>query len=147
MAVSAITGAMLIAAAPTAQAVAIVQSTFNVDITLTSACSVSTPANLTFAYTALQTTAATASSTFSVTCANGLPYNVGVSGQSVTDSVVGLAYSLVVTPPVGGGTGTGSAQSYSIDGTIASGQAGTCISASCTNAGSTNSSKIVTVTY
>jgi hypothetical protein len=128
--------------------VATVQSNFNVDITLTSACSVSTPGNLSFAYTALQATAATASSPFSVTCASGLPYSVGVSGANATDDAVGLAYNLVVTPPlVSPGVGTGLSQSYSIDGTIPSGQAGTCITATCVNTAATNKSKTVTVTY
>lgn len=138
--------ASMIAVAPSAQAAA-VNSVFNVDITLTSACAVSTPANLTFAYTALQAANATATSPFSVTCVTGLPYTVGVSGANVTDSAVGLAYSLVIAAPVGGGTGTGAAQSYAVNGTIASGQAGTCITATCTNAASINNVKTLTVTY
>jgi len=137
----------MIAAAPASQG-ATVQSNFNVDITLTSACSVSTPGNLSFAYTALQGSASTSSSPFNITCATGLPYSVGVSGANVTDDAVGLAYSLVVTPPlVSPGTGTGSAQIYSIDGTIASGQSGTCITATCVNTAATNKTKTVTVTY
>jgi len=143
---STIAAAAMIASAPSAQAASVI-SNFNVDITLTSACSVSTPGNLTFAYTALQAAPATASSPFNITCANLLPYTVGVSGANVTDNAVGLAYSLVVTAPVGGGTGTGASQIYSIDGTIAGGQAGSCVSASCVNTAATNKAKTVTVTY
>ena len=124
--------ALFVASAP-AQSAAVV-STFNVDITLTSLCAVSTPANLTFAYTAFQVAAATASTPFTVTCADTLPYSVAVSGANVTDDAVGLAYSLAVTAPGGGGTGTGLAQTYSIDGTIAAGQSGTGTTATCTNA-------------
>lgn len=145
-AASAIAATALIAAAMPAQAASVV-SNFNVDITLTSACAVSTPTNLTFAYTALQAANATATSPFSVTCVTGLPYTVGVSGANVTDSAVGLAYSLIVAAPVGGGTGTGAAQGYSIDGTIAGGQAGTCVTATCTNAASINNVKTLTVSY
>jgi len=143
---STIAAAAMIASVPSAQAASVISS-FNVDITLTSACSVSTPGNLTFAYTALQAVPATATSPFSVTCASGLPYTVGVSGASVTDNAVGLAYSLAITAPVGGGVGTGSSQLYSIDGTIASGQAGSCVSATCVNTAATNKAKTVTVTY
>ncbi len=137
--------ALIVAAAPTQAAT--VTSNFNVDITLTSLCAVSTPANLSFAYTTFQAAASVASTPFSVTCANALPYTVGLSGANVTDDAVGLAYSLVVTAPAGGGTGTGAAQAYSIDGTIAAGQAGTCTTATCTNAAATNNVKTITVTY
>ena len=144
---STITTAALITTAMPAQA-AFVSSTFNVDITLTSACSVGTPANLTFSYTALQVAAATATSPFSVTCATGLPYTVTVSGSPVTDDAVGLAYTLAITAPVASpGVGTGAAQNYSVDGSIAGGQAGTCITASCVNTAATNKTKTITVTY
>ena len=143
---SMIASATFVVATAPAQA-ATVTSSFNVDITLTSLCSVSTPANLTFAYTALQVAASTASTPFSVTCATGLPYTVALSGTNVTDDAVGLAYSLALTAPVGGGTGTGAAQAYSVSGTIAGGQAGTCITASCVNTLATNKTKTVTVTY
>jgi len=145
-AASTIAAVALIASAAPAQAASVI-SNFNVDITLTSLCSVSTPANLSFSYTAFQATAATATTPFIVTCVTALPYTVGVSGANVTDDAVGLAYSLAVTAPVGGGTGTGAAQNYSIDGTIPSGQAGTCTSATCTNAAATNNVKTITVGY
>lgn len=145
-AASTIAAAALIAATAPAQA-AIVSSNFNVDITLTSACSVSTPVNLAFTYTALQVAPSTATSPFNVICATGLPYTVTLTGTNVTDDAVGLAYSLALTAPVGGGTGTGLAQAYSVGGSIAGGQAGTCITASCTNALATNNLKTVTVTY
>ena len=146
-AVSAAIMAAMIGASATPALAASVQSSFNVDITLTSLCSVSTPANLSFSYTAQQATAATATTPFTVTCSNGLPYTVSLSGANVTDDAVGLAYSLAVTAPVGGGTGTGASQAYSIDGTIAAGQSGTCVTATCTNAAATNKTKTITVNY
>ena len=146
LASSAIVAAAMFTATAPAQAASVVTN-FNVDITLTALCSVSTPANLAFAYTTNQTTAAAATTPFSVTCANSLPYTVGVSGASVIDSAVGLLYNLAVTAPVGGGTGTGLAQNYSIDGTIPANQAGTCTTATCNNVASTNNVKTLTVAY
>lgn len=138
--------ALMAAGASTAQA-ASVASNFNVDITLTSACTISTPTNLAFAYTALQPTNATATSPFSITCPSSLPYTLALSGASVTDDAVGLAYTLSITSPGGAGTGTGSAQNFSVDGVIASGQSGTCLTATCTNAAATNKTHTLTVTY
>jgi len=146
LAVSTIAAVTLIAAAPAQSAT--VMSSFNVDITLTSLCSVSTPAPLTFAYTAFQVAAVNSTTPFVVTCVGGLPYTVTLTGANVTDTAVGLAYSLAVasTDPTPG-VGTGAAQAYSINGTMAGGQAGTCSLASCNNAASTNSLKTITVTY
>lgn len=138
--------ALITAGTPAAQA-ASVASNFNVDITLTSACSISTPTNLSFAYTALQATNATATTPFSITCPTNLPYTLALSGANVTDDAVGLAYTLAITSPLGAGTGTGAAQNFSVDGTIASGQSGTCLTATCTNTAATNKTKTLTVTY
>ena len=148
LAVSTIAAAAMFAAtAPAAQAATASSGAFDVDITLTSGCTVATPANLAFTYTSFQVAAATATSPFNISCTTSLPYTVAVSGPAVTDDAVNLAYTLAVTAPVGGGTGTGAAQAYSIDGSIAAGQAGTCATGSCTNAAATNKTKTVTVTY
>lgn len=147
LATSTIVAAVLFAATTSAQAASVVSGGFNVDINLISACNVSTPGALSLTYTALQTTAATATTPFTVTCVTGLPYTVAVSNPNTTDDAVGLLYNLTVAAPVGGGTGTGVAQNYSIDGTIPAGQAGTCTTASCTNATATNNVKTVTVGY
>lgn len=146
-AASTIAAAMMFSAASSAQAASVVSGGFNVDINLISACNVSTPGALSLTYTALQTTAATATTPFTVTCVTGLPYTVAVSGANTVDDAVGLSYNLAVTAPAGGGTGTGVSQSYSIAGTIPAGQAGTCTTASCTNAAATNNVKTVTVGY
>jgi len=147
LAVSTIAAAAMFAAtAPAAQAATANSGAFDVNITLTSACTVTTPGNLAFTYTSLGP-AATATSPFDIACTTSLPYTVAVSGAAVTDDVVNLAYTLAVTAPAGGGIGTGAAQAYSIDGTIAAGQAGTCAGASCINTLATNKSKTVTVTY
>ena len=138
---------------PTAQA-ATATSTFDVLINLTPSCSVSTAADITFAYTSFQVAAVTPSTGFNVTCTNTLLYTVALTTTStagtanVTDAVVTLAYTLALVAPVGGGTGTGAAQAYTINGTMAGGQSGTCVGpAVCSNAGSGNRNKTVTITY
>ena len=93
-------------AAPNAQAGS-TSGTFNVNVTLTSACTLSAVTNLAFAYTSLQAAVANATGGgFSVSCTNSLPYTFGLqSGNgaatppgastiSVTDNAVNLDYSL-----------------------------------------------------
>lgn len=148
IAVSTVAAATLFAAmAPAAQATTAVSGNFNVNITLNTVCQVTTPGAIALTYTSLQGSAATQSSGFSVTCTNSLPYSVSISSPSVTDDAVNLAYTLAVGAPVGGGTGTGAAQSYTVDATIGANQSGTCGTASCTNAAATNKTHTVTVTY
>ena len=131
---------------------------FDVNITLTSACTMSAVTAVDFAYTSLQAGAATATGGgFSVTCTNSLPYTFGLqSGNgaatppgaatiSVTDSAVNLGYTLGLS--AAGGAGNGAAQSYGVTGTMAGGQAGTCAAASCTNAAATNKTHTLIVNY
>jgi spore coat protein U-like protein len=143
LAASTITAAMMFAVTSAAQA-ATVSTTFNVDISLSPLCSVTTPANLSFNYTSFQPTAATATTPFSVTCPTGTAYTVGVS-SGATDDAVNLTYNLAVS--AAGGTGNGVAQGYAINGTIASGQGGTCTTVPCTNALATNNVQTVVVSY
>jgi|KBSMisStaDraftv2_1062788.scaffolds.fasta_scaffold818648_2 spore coat protein U-like protein len=144
-------------AAPNAQAGS-TSGTFNVNVTLTSACTLSAVTNLAFAYTSLQAAVANATGGgFSVSCTNSLPYTFGLqSGNgaatppgastiSVTDNAVNLDYSLGLN--AAGGTGNGVAQSYSVTGTMAASQAGTCATASCTNAAATNKTHTLIVNY
>lgn len=144
LAASAIATTILLAAASSAQAVGTVSTNFNVDITLSPLCSVSTPAPLAFTYTSFQATAATAATPFTVTCPNNMPYTVGVTAGA-TDNAVQLAYSLALSAAAG--TGTGVAQSYTVNGTIAGGQGGACTSVPCTNATATNNVQTITVAY
>ena len=131
---------------------------FNVNVTLTSACTVSAVTNVAFAYTSLQ--AAIANGTgggFSVSCTNSLPYTFGLQSGSgaatppgaatiaVTDNAVNLNYSLGLS--AAGGTGSGAAQSYSVTGTMAGSQAGTCAAASCTNGAATNKTHTLILNY
>src|SRR5262245_21887168 len=121
-------------------------STFNVNITLTSVCTVTSPTNVVFTYTSGGALANATGGSYSVTCTNTLPYNVslqsGTGGAypglspsiSVLDNALNVTYQLTTTGPTtaGGGTGNGAAQNYVVGGTIAAGQQGTCATATCT---------------
>ena len=119
--------------------------TFNVNITLTSVCTVSSIGDVAFTYTSNQALVANASGgAYSVTCTNQLPFNValqagtggaypGVSPSiTVTDGPTQLQYTLTTTGPtaVGGGTGTGLAQNYVVGGTMNANQWG-CAGGTC----------------
>ena len=136
--------------------------TFNVNITLTSTCTLGTVNAITFPnYTSggAQVTAngGLAGGTFNVTCTNSFPYTFGLqtgngaavppgaSTINVTDNAVNLNYTLGLS--AAGGTGNGSAQSYFVSGTIGAGQSGTCATASCTNAASTNAVQTLILNY
>lgn len=137
--------ATLAAIIPVAQATT-TTGNFDVVINLTSACQITTaPGNITFNYTSLQGTAATPTSSYAVTCTNLLPYTMSVSGASVTDDAVNLAYDLTLSATVG--VGSGASQPYTVNGNMAAGQAGTCATASCTNTLATNKTKTLTITY
>ena len=153
--------AAMIAAAGLAAAPAQAQSTsgqFDVTITLTAACTLSAVADVAFAYTSLQGGVANATGGgFSVTCTNNLPYAFGLQAGTgaavppgaatinVTDDAVNLAYQLALS--AAGGTGSGAAQNYSVTGSMAASQGGTCAAASCTNAAATNNRHTLIVSY
>ena len=87
-------------------------------------------------YTAFQGSANLANTTFSTTCTNLTPYTLSLDANS--GAVSGLNYSLLLNTTSGGGVhpfgpvpGTGSAQTYYINGTMPANQAGTCAGASC----------------
>jgi len=132
-------------------------TTFPVNITLNSICQVTTaPGAVAFIYNSLQTTAATATgTTVGITCTNTLPYSVSLAtapgnGYNVTDQKTNLAYTLTLNGAAADLTaqaGTGLAQTVNIGGTMAANQSGTCALASCTNAGSTNLTQTLTITY
>lgn len=125
-------------------ATAIATATHPALIIVNPVCTITTPPGaLSFSYTSLQATPAAASTSFSVTCTNQLPYTAGVDLYTVTDAAVNITYTLnvglsirpagsVYTPGAAlSVTGTGAAQTISIDGNIAAGQSGTCTSAVC----------------
>jgi hypothetical protein len=140
-----IAAALLIGAGSSAQA-GTATGTFNVNITLTSACTVNTAATAAnFAYTSLQVAASTFASSFTLQCTNTLPIvSVALDSLAVTDAATNLAYTLALgaTP-----ASTGAANPVAVTGSMAGGQAGTCALASCTNAASANKTRTVTVTF
>ena len=129
--------------------------TFNVNLTLTSKCEINSTAaatgalitDLAMSYTSFQASAATGSTSFNVRCTSSLPYTVALDSATVTDNALNLVYDLSLVAPVGGGTGTGLNQGYTVNGSIAAGQGGACATASCTNAAATNKQRTLTITY
>ena len=128
------------AAIPAAQAGSIAP-TFNVTVNLTSKCQVTTaPTDVAFTYTSFQATAATASSTYGVQCTNTLPYTMALD-TTATNTVAGLTYAIALS--ASSGTGNGAAQSYTVNGTMAAGQGGTCALGSCSG----TEGRTLTITY
>lgn len=139
------------AAMATAPAQAATQTgNFDVNITLTSACVYTKTADVVFNYTSFQVAAAaqTTAGAFTVKCTNTLPYTMALdSAGSYTDAATNLAYTLSLS--AAGGTGNGSAQAYTVNGSIAGNQGGTCATAGgvCTNAASANKQRTLTISY
>lgn len=106
----------------------ITQSTFNVAVITIPTCTLtSPPGNVNFSYTSFQAGAASAATSFGLTCTTSLPYTMSLDATSGT--LLGLTYNLSLSQT--SGTGTGVAQTYAINGAIAAGQAGTCATAVC----------------
>ena len=119
---------------------ATVTTSFPVQVTVPENCLLSSPpGNLAFTYTSFQASAATASTSFAVTCVSNTPYTLSL--DATTGTLAGLTYSLALS--AASGTGTGLPQSTTISGTIAAGQSGTCSSASC----AASAVRTLTVTY
>ncbi|MFS2035505.1 spore coat protein U domain-containing protein [Polaromonas sp. CT11-55] len=115
--------------------------TFPVSINNQSVCLLSTPpGNVVFNYTSFQATPATASAAYAVRCTIGETYTMALDATAGT--LLSLNYSLALSNP-GGQTGTGFPQNFTINGTIAAGQSGTCGGATCTSA----VSRTLTVSY
>lgn len=88
----------------------------------------SAPAPLSMNYTSFTSTPATGNAAFQLSCTYNSPYTLTI-GPPVTGTLLGLNYSLALSAP--SGTGTGGPQSFSVNGTVASGQSGTCATSSC----------------
>ena len=131
---------------------------FNVNINLTSVCTLGAVGPVAFAYTSLQGGAqAGTGGAFNVTCTNLLPYTFGLqagtgaavppgtSTITVTDSAVNLQYTLGTS--AAGGTGSGVSQSYNVTGNMPAAQSGNCATGSCTNAAATNAVQTLILNY
>ena len=127
--------------------------TFNVNITLTSKCLLTTSAattDINFDYTSFQNTnqAATSGGSFGLQCTSGLtPTSFALDATTVTDAQTNLIYTLTLPTPL---QGNGNVQTYTITGNMASGQSGTCgtgPAVPCTNSTSANKQRTLTITY
>jgi spore coat protein U-like protein len=122
---------------PTPSLVAL--GTFGVSITTPATCSLSAaPGNIVFNYISLGAAVA-AGTTYGVTCTNSLPYSMAL--DTTTGTVVGINYALALSGV--NSIGTGAQQTFSINGTVAGGQAGTCAASGCTG----NRTHSLTITY
>ncbi len=140
--VAAVAGLLLGLASVTSQAASTNTSgTFNVSINFTSSCTVNTASLApTFTYVSNQVAAATAGGTlsYSVTCTSGVPYTMFLDSTGGTftgtyspvtntgtynNTASTLNYTLTLPAAV---AGTGAAQTYTLSGSMAGGQAGKC---------------------
>jgi len=101
---------------------------FSVSIATPATCSLSTPpGSVVVAYTSFGATAS-GSTQYGVTCTLSLPYTMTLDATSGT--VLGLNYTLALS--AASATGNGTEQLYTVTGTIAAGQGGSCASGACT---------------
>ena len=114
-------------------------ATAGVAIGTPATCSISAaPGNITFNYVALGP-AVTPSTTYGVTCTYALAYSMALDATSAT--LVGLNYTLALSNATS--VGTGSQQTFSINGAMAAGQPGTCAAAGCSG----SRVHAITITY
>jgi len=116
-------------------------TTLPISITVATTCSItSAPGTLNMAYTSFQSIAGTGNVPFSAQCSNGGPFRMSLSPTNGT--LLGVAYTLRLGTSAGSATnisstttynltGTGSAVTYYVNATAASGQVGTCASGTC----------------
>ena len=112
-------------------------TTFGATVSIQSNCYFSTPpSTLSINYTSFMTTAATGSSAFQVSCTYNSPYTLSLDAvpppavASANGTALGLNYSITLSAT--SGTGSAAAQTYTVDGSMPAGQAGTCAGALCT---------------
>jgi spore coat protein U-like protein len=112
----------------------------NVNITLTSACTVTTPGAIALAYTSRTNSPVSATgSGGTITCTHLLPFTmfldnraggqISTASYDYTDLATNLTYRLTLNSAPS--PGTGAAQSYSVEGFIGADQAGKCATAQC----------------
>jgi spore coat protein U-like protein len=98
------------------------------------------PSTLNIAYTSFATSASTGSVNFGVSCTNTTSYNMSLSATGGT--LLGLNYTLALSA-TGAQVGTGFQQNYSVNGSIAAGQSGTCAASTC----NATQARTLTITY
>ena len=115
------------------------QDTFNLGTSVNAACDFPlSPTLMTINYTSFGP-AQPGTSNFQLRCTNTTTYTMALDATSGT--ALGLNYSVAVSAP--SGTGSGVAQPYTVDGSVAAGQSGTCNTTLCT----TTQTRVLTITY
>jgi spore coat protein U-like protein len=115
-------------------------TTFNVSIDVRAACEITNaPGDLNFTYTSFQVAAVAASTTYAIRCTNGHAYSMALDTNSST--LLGLNYTLSLSAT--NATGNGNSQTFTINGSIAGGQAGTCATGSCSG----TETRTLTISY
>ena len=115
-------------------------SPFTVSVITTNSCQIYTPpGNIDLFYTSFQMSAATTNTSYGMRCTTALPYTMALDATSGT--IVGLNYTLALSQA--SATGNGVIQTYSVNGSIAGGQSGTCSTASCSG----SQTRTLTITY
>jgi len=122
--------------------------TFDVNIGLTAGCKIATaPGPVSFTYVFDQGAQGLDSDgAFAVRCSKNLPYTLELdNGGSYTDDATDLAYTLSLSAT--SKTGDGAAQDFTITGSMAANQSGTCATTTCDNSAATNKTRTITVGY
>lgn len=125
--------------------------TLSTSIIYLASCSAPTVTAVTFGtYVAMQSTdLLSTGGVVTINCTSKLPYTMALNTSTGLVAAAGLNYSLSLQDTggtvVSSGRGTGANQSYKVQGTMASGQAGSCVSTSCS--GTNVGAHTLTVTY
>lgn len=118
----------------------IANTDFTANVSILSQCYLSTPpSTLAMNYTSFSATPQTGNTVFNVSCTLSTPYTMALDATSGT--LLGLNYTLALS--ASSASGTGSAQPYTINGSILGGQAGTCSGATCT----ATATRTLTISY
>lgn len=135
----------------TANGTLLSSGTLSTSIIYLASCSAPSVTAVTFgSYVALQATALQSTGgAVTVNCTSNLPYTMALSSSNGLIAAAGLNYSLSLQDTGGnvvtGGRGTGANQTYKVQGTMASGQAGSCTSTTCS--GTNVGAHTLTLTY
>ncbi|MFZ2650671.1 MAG: spore coat protein U domain-containing protein [Burkholderiaceae bacterium] len=115
-------------------------TTFPVSISTSAQVQIAVPpGEVVFNYNSFAPAAQLASTSYVVRGTSGIAYTMALDSSS--GSVLGLNYSLSLSAT--GGTANGALQSYTINGSMAAGQSGTCSAARC----SASQARTLTITY
>ena len=96
---------------------------FDVTVNLYPKCEFTTaPTALALNYVSFQTTVSSNTMAYGVRCTTSLPYAMSIT--AATGTLVGINYTLATSAATS--TGTGAAQPFSVTGSIAANQSGTC---------------------